>query len=143
VLTADLEPSTKSRARRFEIHEHTIERQCNADSFALDAMVPGYQAVLSMACARRAVRGRALSAAPVYRCSTPTAWHPTATWLVRGELPTAATACWRPADLPVTAARRACSYGHAAGPARGHLRGRQAHAVRLFEIHKRLKARAA
>lgn len=51
ILSAELCDHLGQRGLTVEIHEHTIERQCNADFFGdLDALVPRYPAVLSMAC---------------------------------------------------------------------------------------------
>jgi len=50
-LTDDIEQHYKDAGQTIQIHEHTIERQCNESFFAdLDEMVKDYDAVLSMAC---------------------------------------------------------------------------------------------
>jgi ferredoxin len=50
-LANELRERTKTGGGSIEIDEFTIERQCNADFFIdLDAMLPDYQAVISMAC---------------------------------------------------------------------------------------------
>jgi ferredoxin len=50
-LSGELEAHVANAGSAVEIHEHTIERQCNEQFFAeVDGMVPEYDAVLSMAC---------------------------------------------------------------------------------------------
>ncbi|MBW1806793.1 MAG: methylenetetrahydrofolate reductase C-terminal domain-containing protein [Deltaproteobacteria bacterium] len=50
-LANELRERIKTGGGTIEIDEFTIERQCNADFFIdLDAMLPDYQAVISMAC---------------------------------------------------------------------------------------------
>ncbi len=51
VLTTDLESHFEDKGGSIEIHDHTIERQCNANFFFdLDTFVSEYDAVISMAC---------------------------------------------------------------------------------------------
>jgi len=51
VLSKDLENHFGEKGGEIQIHEHTIERQCNADFFAdLDELAGNYDALISMAC---------------------------------------------------------------------------------------------
>jgi ferredoxin len=50
-LCAEIDGAVRTKGGAITLHEHTIERQCNANFFAdLDGAVRGYEAVLSLAC---------------------------------------------------------------------------------------------